>query len=659
MLKGGFNRLNFAGRMLLAAAVLILFACAAAFVLPSQKSQAASYKIDGEWYYEVMSDNTVKVIKYTGVGDASGTVVVPATIEGRTVTVLGGKTGCSYEGVFRGNTHIVNVVVPVTVHTIEKAALENCTQLSKISGIDRVAAIGDAAFAGCVTLTNVAFPASATVGNDAFKGCVTLTNVALGAATTSIGSYAFDGCTILSSINIPAKLESIGEYAFRNCDALTSVALPASMKTIGKGAFSECDSLASVSIEGVETITQYAFSNCAVLANVTISNAVRTIEYGAFQNDYSLPAITIPASVRTIGDYAFAGCSGLKSVNMNFGLLEIGENAFKDAFVIENVVIPNSVTTIDYSAFRGCSGIKTMLLPNSLTRIESNAFDDTTPEFQVYSGSYAQKFLDGKGLTYTILEAVPAVGITFTQNTIYLVGGNSARLTYTLSPANTTDAIVWESSYDSVATVNQLGEVTGGDKGTATIIATTTSGIRGQVKVVVSNPVKSISFAIKDKTLNVGDKFTLAAVVKDKDGVRTDIKPTYSSSNPGIAAVDSVTGQVKAVAPGVATITATTDKFTASYKVTVLKKITQTSAGKIINKKVVTKKGKILKIKTIKKAKVTVKAKKAKLGKAKKTVVSNKKGIAKIKFKKPIKKVTVKVIIKKKGYKTFKKTYKF
>ena len=658
MLKRAFEKLHLAGRTVLASALFMLFACAMVVVSPAPKAQA-DYEISGEWYYEIMSDNTIKVIKYTGVGDASGTVVVPPTIAGRTVTVLGGKTGCSYEGVFRGNTYIVNVVVPTTVHTIEKAAFENCTQLSSVSGLDKVTTVGDAAFGECSALSRVSIPSSATIGEYAFSGCVTLTNITIGAGTTSIGPYAFNGCTLLSAINLPAKLESIGNYAFQNCDSITAVTLPNSLKTLGEYAFVGCDTLATVAINGIETIERYTFSSCIALSNVTIANTVRTIANNAFYNAYTIPTITIPASVRTIGDSAFSGCSGLKSVNFNFGLLEIGENAFKDAFNIEKVVIPNSVTHIDYSAFAACSGIKTLLIPNSVTKIESNAFNETTPEFQVYAGSYAQTYLDGKGLTYTILDAVPATGITFTQNTIYLVGGDSAQLTYTLSPANTTDAIVWQTSYDSVATVNQVGEVTGGDKGTATIIATTTSGIRGQVKVVVSNPVKSISFSIKEKTLNVGDKYTLAAVVKDKEGIRTDIKPTYSSSNPGIATVNSVTGQVKAVAPGVANITATTGKFTATYKVTVLKKITQTSKGKVINKKKVTKKGKVLVIKTIKKAKVTVKAPKAKLGKAKKTVTSNNKGIAKIRFKKPVKDVKVKVTIKKKGYKTFKKTYKF
>lgn len=145
----------------------------------------------------------------------------------------------------------------------------------------------------------------------------------------------------------------------------------------------------------------------------------------------------------------------------------------------------------------------------------------------------------------------------------------------------------------------------------------------------------------------VGESYTQAAIVKDKEGIRNDVKPNYSSSNAGIASVDSVTGTVKAISPGVVTISAYTGNLSAEYKITVAAKkgSSSSSTGKAIKKKTVSKKGKVLTVKTLKNAKVTVKA--------------NKKGIAKIKFKKKIKKVKVKVTIKKKGYKTFKKTFKF
>ena len=155
----------------------------------------------------------------------------------------------------------------------------------------------------------------------------------------------------------------------------------------------------------------------------------------------------------------------------------------------------------------------------------------------------------------------------------------------------------------------------------------------------------------------VGESYTQAAIVKDKESIRNDVKPNYSSSNAGIASVDSVTGTVKAISPGVVTINAYTGNLSAEYKITVAAK--KGSSSSSTKKKTVSKKGKVLTVKTLKNAKVTVIAKKSILGKASKTVKANKKGIAKIKFKKKIKKVKVKVTIKKKGYKTFKKTFKF
>ena len=137
----------------IAAGVLMLSVCAVPFINPAANSEAVDSLIEGEWYYEVLSDNTVKVNRYTGVGDASGNVVVPATMGGRTVTVIGGKTGCSYEGAFRQNDKILSVVVPATVTTIEERAFQDCTSLRQVTGLNSVTSVGYGAFENCDELT--------------------------------------------------------------------------------------------------------------------------------------------------------------------------------------------------------------------------------------------------------------------------------------------------------------------------------------------------------------------------------------------------------------------------------------------------------------------------------------------------------------------------
>ena len=67
-------------------------------------------------------------------------------------------------------------------------------------------------------------------------------------SVTSIGNSAFAGCTSLSNIAIPSSVNSIGDKAFWDCCSLNSIAIPDSVTSIGDGAFCGCSSLKYISI---------------------------------------------------------------------------------------------------------------------------------------------------------------------------------------------------------------------------------------------------------------------------------------------------------------------------------------------------------------------------------------------------------------------------
>lgn len=79
--------------------------------------------------------------------------------------------------------------------------------------------------------------------------------------------------------------------------------------------------------------------------------------------------------------------------------------------------------------------------------------------------------------TYTVTvtpKPVPATGITLDRNSLSLYSNSSpssATLTATLTPTNSTDAVSWTSSDETVAKVDQNGVVTAVGNGTATITA--------------------------------------------------------------------------------------------------------------------------------------------------------------------------------------------
>lgn len=153
-----------------------------------------------------------------------------------------------------------------------------------------VTSVGDAAFYGCLEMTDVTLPESVThIGSHAFYGCHSLTGISIPKGVTYIGRYAFYYCYNLTSITIPGGVTSIEDHVFYGCKGLTSVGIPSGVTSIGDSAFGDCSGLASVSIpSGVTSIGSSVFQNCG-----------------------SLTSVTVPDSVTSIGASAFSGCGDL------------------------------------------------------------------------------------------------------------------------------------------------------------------------------------------------------------------------------------------------------------------------------------------------------------------------------------------------------------
>jgi uncharacterized protein YjdB len=129
--------------------------------------------------------------------------------------------------------------------------------------------------------------------------------------------------------------------------------------------------------------------------------------------------------------------------------------------------------------------------------------------------------------------------------------------------------VTWGSSDPTVATVTSTGLLTGVAAGTATITATS-EGKSGTSAITVTKiPVGSVTVAPPTKALLVTQTFGLTATVRDTVGnVVTDRVVTWGSSNTAAATVSSA-GVVTAVAPGTATITATSETKSGTSTITV------------------------------------------------------------------------------------------
>ena len=129
--------------------------------------------------------------------------------------------------------------------------------------------------------------------------------------------------------------------------------------------------------------------------------------------------------------------------------------------------------------------------------------------------------------------------------------------------------VTWGSSDPTVATVNSTGLVTGVAAGTATITATS-EGKSGTSTITVTKiPVGSVTVAPPTKAMLVTQTFGLTPTVKDSVGTTvTDRVVTWGSNNTAVATV-SAAGVVTAVAPGTATITATSETKSGTSTITV------------------------------------------------------------------------------------------
>ena len=144
--------------------------------------------------------------------------------------------------------------------------------------------------------------------------------------------------------------------------------------------------------------------------------------------------------------------------------------------------------------------------------------------------------------------------------------GSSFYFVPTVTPANSTYTLTWQSSDNTIASVNQSGMLTGISVGSANITVTTDNGKTATCKVTVSGkPVTSVSIK-SSLSMEVGDSYTLTPSITPSDAVTSY---TWSSDNSNVATV-SQSGKVTAKSAGTANITVKTDNGkTATCKITV------------------------------------------------------------------------------------------
>ncbi len=437
---------------------------------------------------------------------------------------------------------------------IPNGVFNGCSNLKTVNFEEKSTVIADALFRGCDGLEEVTIPKTVTIiKNHAFNNCANLKRVDISNGVTEIEKSVFEDCTNLQKVILPDTVNSMGTNIFYNCINLTEVHLPNIRQNIMANTFYNCKKLTTINFPStLTTIGNSAFLGCESLPEAILPSGVEKIESNAFKNCKALKKVVVPDTVSTIGSSAFYGCEALTDITLGGKLKKIESQTFYGCTTLPSIVIPYNVTTIGDSAFVNCTKLTQITVPRNTTSIASNAFS-YPKKMTMYGPSdcYAQTYANGKGIKY-VAQDIPATSIRLDVTNKTAEYYEEFQLTATVTPQNFTDAVVWTSSNEDVATVSDTGYVEICGVGTA-VITVTAGKVKATCMVTVPRLINWIEFDEDEIELKAGETYQLKPDISPSTATNKTLK--YTSSDSKVAKV-SDSGLVTAISEGEARIRA-------------------------------------------------------------------------------------------------------
>ncbi len=520
------------------------------------------------------------------------------------VTIGDGLTAIEYN-TFYGCTSLQTVTLGKSITSIGKSAFANCSSLEEIVIPDACLTIGETAFSGCEKLAHVnlgnglqtlekgafvecsslqtiVFPDSLTtlqtpsgVANYTFGECTSLTEIVFGNGITNIPKNTFNGATALTTLYIGGNITAIGTAAFANCESLTDVyMLNVNCPTVEGNTFDgypdtfkihlleEAVTSDSYSLYPKDTYDKTGMECTVAFDSMRVEDD--TVEKTALINSFVSPIVS-----PTKDGYSFAGwyrdeeCTGEA---VDFSRERITEdvtyyakwelNSYKLIFDL----MYGTNEEKEYKVVTYSEPVGELPVPVRENYKFLGWYQGQSGAGECYT---EESIMPGKDTTlYALWEQVVTVNLEKTE--VYLQTSDKTQLKYTIAPLDAYDKTVkWESSDESVVTVDNLGNVTAIKKGTAQITVTTVSNKTATCDVTVT--IKP-SITVNKSLISGYEKETFqlsASVIGESKEVK------WTSSDPAIATVDQ-NGKVTAKAIGSTSINATANGVTASCKIQVL-----------------------------------------------------------------------------------------
>ena len=556
--------------------------------------------------YTLDDANRATITGYSGNATA---LYIPDEIDGHEVVEIG-------DSAFENRTDLRTVMIPDSVTRINGNAFYGCSNLANVTLSKNLESMGNSAFGNCDKLTEIEIPKSLTSCDifygsyGPFRDCDKLKKVKFEEGTTVIATMLFHHCTGIEEIEIPDTVTIIKDSAFEECTNLKSIQIPNTVTKIEPEAFYNCTSLTTVNIpDTVKSIDKSVFSGCASLTEVHLPSTIKEMPVSAFYNCKKLTTINFPSTLTMIGNSAFSGCESLPEAILPSGVEKIESNAFKNCKAMKKAVVPDTVSSIGSSAFYGCEALTditlgsklkkidsqtfygcvalpSIMIPYNVTAIGDSAFVNCTKLTQITvlrnttsiasnafsypkkmtmygpSGCYAQTYANGKGIKY-VAQDIHATSISLDVTNKTAERYDRFQLTATIAPLNFTDAVVWTSSNEEVATVSDTGYVEICGVGTA-VITVTAGNVKAACKITVPQLIDWIEFDEDEIELKAGETYQLKPYISPSDATNKKLK--YTSSDTKVAEV-SASGLVTAKSEGEAKIRAAATDGSDEYAV--------------------------------------------------------------------------------------------
>ena len=512
----------------------------------------------GQYTYDKLSDGTIEIVKYEG---SLQNVVIPSTIDSKQVSKIG-------TGAFKENNSVKTITIPEGVTKIDSYAFKKCPNLTTISFPSTLRWVSHCFYELCPKL-NYTMPANLKEMSDGSYVEV--------ATVTTVGTYNYDLANNvlplvneerekkgLKSLKMNAKLQKAAMQRAAEIAVYWDHERPNTLSCFSVSSLIDGENIGAGSASYIQIMN--AWMNSPGHRAAILRERYNSIGIGCYQINGMTYWVQLFSDDQTTSSNVISGKEkdvvNKIDIATNEGRINLVITGLDDEISLDigdtisptKAMLLNDITT---------TNAKTPIDLSDITWTSSNnkvfTVDNSGTITAVGGGKATLTATLGEAcLTYTVNVNSPLISISIPETlTVYTGYTNSLNIAY--NPENTSDNknAIWSSSNENIAKVDNNGNITGINVGTAVITAKVGNKVDTCLVTVKKAVEENIYFTNSTETVLITQETTLLEVVFEPGTNTKDDTITWKSSDSDIAVVDD-NGIVTILSTGTVTISAIT-----------------------------------------------------------------------------------------------------